>query len=246
MNRIDNRAAADLRPVEIQLGPNEYAEGSALISFGRTKVLCTASVEAQVPKWLQGQDRGWVTAEYGMLPRSTHERMRRDKVQSSGRTQEISRLIARSLRSCVDLYSLKDQQISVDCDVIQADGGTRTAAITGGFVALAQAFHYLMEKKQLKKFPLKNFVSAISVGICDDQALLDLCYHEDSDAATDANFVINDQKGIVEIQGTAEENHFSRDQLDKMLDLALLGCSQLHDIQKKALAPLEIEKMMGK
>lgn len=246
MGRIDQRENNQLREVRIELGVNNYAEGSALVQFGQTKVLCTASVENNLPKWLQGQERGWVTAEYGMLPRSTHERMRRSKTSESGRSQEISRLIARSLRSCVDLYALKDQSITVDCDVIQADGGTRTAAITGGFVALAQSLHYLHEKKLLQTFPLKNFVSAISVGVVEKQALLDLCYQEDVHAETDANFVINNNQGIVEIQGTAEENDFSRDQLSQMLDLAMGGCQELHQLQKQTLSPLGIEPLMEK
>ncbi len=175
MKRFDDRSADQLRPVQITTNFNRYAEGSALIEFGHTKVACTASIETSVPKWLQGQEQGWVTAEYGMLPRSTHERMKRDKTSTSGRSQEISRLIARSLRSCVDLYKLKDIQINVDCDVLQADGGTRTAAITGGYVALAQAINYLMLKKQIAENPLLSTVSAISVGILDNNPLLDLC-----------------------------------------------------------------------
>jgi len=235
MQRNDNRSDDQLRPVKITTGFNRYAEGSALVEFGNTKVACNASVETNVPKWLQGQDQGWVTAEYGMLPRSTHERMRRDKTSTSGRSQEISRLIARSLRSCVDLYKLKDIQMTVDCDVLQADGGTRTAAITGGFVALSLAVDYLLQKGQLKESPLINTVSAISVGILDGNPALDLCYQEDSNAETDCNFVINDQGGLVEIQGTAEDRHFTREQLNMMLDFAFKGCNELHGIQKQAL-----------
>lgn len=235
MQRNENRPVDQLRPVQITPNFNRYAEGSALIEFGHTKVACSASVETNIPKWLQGQDQGWVTAEYGMLPRSTHERMRRDKTSTSGRSQEISRLIARSLRSCVDLYKLKDIQITVDCDVLQADGGTRTAAITGGYVALAQAVDYLMKKGTLKENPLRNQVAAISVGILENQALLDLCYQEDSNAETDCNFVINNQGGLVEIQGTAEDRDFSREQLQMMLDLAFKGCNDLHEMQKKAM-----------
>ena len=208
-------------------------------------MLCTASLESSIPKWLQGSDRGWVSAEYGMLPRSTHERMRRNKTQSSGRTQEISRLVARSLRSCVDLYAMKDQQITVDCDVIQADGGTRTAAITGGFVALAQAASYMKEKGLVQKFPIKNFVAAISVGLLKEEVLLDLCYQEDSAADTDSNFVINNQQGIVEIQGTAENGAFSKDQFSQMLDIAIAGCENLHKMQKEALSSLNIEQWMN-
>lgn len=246
MERIDQRSTDSLRPVKITTQANRYAEGSALIEFGHTKVLCNASVETHLPKWLQGQEKGWVTAEYGMLPRSTHDRMRRDKTAQSGRSQEISRLIGRSLRSCVDLYKLKDYQITVDCDVLQADGGTRTAAITGGFVALAQALHYLNTKKEFASFPLRNFTSAISVGIFENTPLLDLCYQEDSEAQTDCNFVMNDKKGIVEIQGTAEDDDFSREQFDQMLDLATKGCSELQDIQKAALSETNIVSLMGK
>ncbi len=235
MQRLDSRNSDQLRPVKITTHFNRYAEGSALVEFGHTKVACSASVETNIPKWLQGSDQGWVTAEYGMLPRSTHERMRRDKTSTSGRSQEISRLIARSLRSCVDLYKMKDIQITVDCDVLQADGGTRTAAITGGYVALAMAIDYLLEKKQLTESPLLNKVSAISVGILEGQALLDLCYQEDSNAETDCNFVLNNNGGLVEIQGTAEETSFSRDQFNQMLDLAVKGCEELHQAQGLAL-----------
>ncbi len=236
MLRHDNRKDDQLREVKITPHFNRYAEGSALIEFGHTKVICTASVETTVPKWLQGQSQGWVTAEYGMLPRSTHDRMRRDKTSQSGRSQEISRLIARSLRSCVDLKKLKDIQISVDCDVIQADGGTRTAAITGGFVALSLATDYLLQKKLILENPILNQVSAISVGIFENTPMLDLCYIEDSQAETDCNFVINSNGGLVEIQGTAEENQFTRDQFNQMLDLALIGCENLQQIQSKVLS----------
>lgn len=239
MQRHDSRTPDQTRPVKITPKFNRYAEGSALIEFGHTKVACSASVETSVPKWLQGQDQGWVTAEYGMLPRSTHERMRRDKTSTSGRSQEISRLIARSLRSCVDLSKLKDIQITVDCDVLQADGGTRTAAITGGYVALAQAIDYLMAKKIITENPIQNQVAAISVGILDDNPLLDLCYQEDSNAETDCNFVINNKGGLVEIQGTAEETSFTRDQFNQMLDFAIKGCNELHEIQKQSLASSE-------
>ena len=241
MLRPDKRKIDELRPVTITPHFSRYAEGSALIQFGNTKVACNASVESQLPRWLQGQDRGWVTAEYGMLPRSTHERMKRDKISTSGRTREISRLIARSLRSCVDLHLLKNIQITIDCDVLQADGGTRTAAITGGFVALAQALHYLQEKKEILKNPLKNQVAAISVGILEDKSLLDLCYREDSMADTDCNFVINNRMELVEIQGTAEENSFTRNQLDQMLDLAIQGCRNLHQVQTDTLKQLGVK-----
>lgn len=240
MQRLDNRSANQLRTVKITPKFNRYAEGSALIEFGNTQVVCNASIETNVPKWLQGQEQGWITAEYGMLPRSTHERMRREKTSTSGRSQEISRLIGRSLRSCIDSYKIKDIQITVDCDVIQADGGTRTAAVTGGFVALAQAVHYLFMKNIISENPLRNLVSAISVGILEDQALLDLCYQEDSSAETDCNFVINNKGGLIEIQGTAEEKYFSKEQLDQMLGLATAGCKELHEIQRQCLLQLGI------
>lgn len=243
--RNDQRKNNDLRPVSIELGVSRYAEGSALIKFGNTHVLCTASLEPSVPKWLFGQGKGWVTAEYGMLPRSTHERMNRERAASSGRTQEISRLIARSLRSCVDLYKLGERQITVDCDVIQADGGTRTAAITGGFVALAQALVYIKNKDAVFNFPLKNFVSGVSVGICNGEPMIDLCYQEDSSAQTDANFVLNSDGEFIEIQGTAEEKPFTPAQLQQMLELAQAGCKTLTAFQKKALEPLHLEALMG-
>jgi ribonuclease PH len=230
--------------VHIELGVSRYAEGSALIKFGHTHILCTASLEPTIPKWLMGQNKGWVTAEYGMLPRSTHERMNRERAASSGRTQEISRLISRSLRSCVDLYKLGERQVNIDCDVIQADGGTRTAAITGGFLALAQAMMYLKNKDANLNFPLKNYVSAISVGILDGVPRLDLCYQEDSSAETDANFVMNSNGEFIEIQGTAEEKPFTPAQLQQMLELATGGCKTLVDKQKEALGKLGLNAFM--
>lgn len=238
--RIDQRKNDELRPVSIELNVNRYAEGSALIRFGHTHVLCTASVEPNIPKWLFGQNKGWVTAEYGMLPRSTHDRMSRDKINKGGRTQEISRLIARSLRGCVNLYDLGEKQISVDCDVLQADGGTRTAAITGGFVALVQALHYLKQKDPNFKWPITHLVSAISVGINEGTPLLDLCYQEDFAAETDANFVMNNQNEFVEIQGTAEEKAFSKEQLSQMMSLAQVGCQRLFEVQKQALSKIGV------
>lgn len=242
--RIDQRQNSDLRPLSIEIGVNRYAEGSALIKIGHTHVLCTASVEITIPKWLQGQGKGWVSAEYGMLPRSTHERMNREKAASSGRTQEISRLVARSLRSAVDLYKLGEKQINIDCDVLQADGGTRTAAITGGFVALAQALSYLKKKEPQMQAPLRRMVSAISVGIIGGEPLLDLCYQEDSTADTDANFVMNSAGEFVEIQGTAEEKPFTQAQLQAMIELANKGCQQLFAEQKRALASLNFESLL--
>jgi ribonuclease PH len=242
--RIDQRNNSDLRPLSIEIGVNRYAEGSALIKIGHTHVLCTASVETTVPKWLQNQGKGWVSAEYGMLPRSTHERMNREKAASSGRTQEISRLVARSLRSAVDMYKLGEKQINIDCDVLQADGGTRTAAITGGFVALVQALAYLKKKDPQMQAPLKHFVSAISVGVIGGEPILDLCYQEDSTAETDANFVVNSQGSFIEIQGTAEEKPFTQQQLQMMIDLAQLGCQKLFAEQKRVLSTIGFEHLM--
>lgn len=239
--RLDNRKNSDLRPVSIEVGVNRYAEGSALVKFGNTHVLCTASVELTVPKWLQGSGKGWVTADYGMLPRSTHERMNREKTANSGRTMEIARLISRSLRSSVDLYKLADKQISVDCDVLQADGGTRTAAITGAFVALAQSLHYLHKKNEIKELPIKHLVSAVSVGIVNGAPMIDLAYSEDSAAETDANFVMTSDNHFVEIQGTAEEKPFSQEQLQMMVDLARQGCGNLFATQRAALKTFGFE-----
>lgn len=233
--RLDNRKNSDLRTVTIEVGVNRYAEGSALVKYGNTHVLCTASVELTVPKWLQGSGKGWVTADYGMLPRSTHDRMNRDKIPGSGRTMEIARLISRSLRSGVDLYKIPDKQISVDCDVLQADGGTRTAAITGSFVALAQALMYLHKKNEIKEIPIKHLISAISVGIVNGEAMIDLAYSEDSAAETDANFVMTSDNMFVEIQGTAEDKPFSQQQLQMMLELATHGCKELFQVQRTAL-----------
>lgn len=215
-----------------------FAEGSALVEFGNTKVMCTASVEPGVPKWLQGTSKGWITAEYGMLPRSTGSRMRREKILEGGRTQEISRLIGRSLRAVVDLGALGENQITVDCDVIQADGGTRTAAITGGFVALVLAFQRLKEMGKLSKIPLTDYVSAISVGVQSNQAMLDLNYEEDSSADTDMNFVMNTKGDFIEMQGTAEHTPFTQAQLLTMIELARSGCRNLFEMQKQIVGPI--------
>lgn len=236
MTRIDERKNDQLRPVTLKPHINAYAEGSVLVSFGQTQVICTASQEGNVPKWLQNQGQGWVSAEYGMLPRSTHSRMRRDKAANSGRTQEISRLIARSLRAAVDLKKLGERQITVDCDVIQADGGTRTAAITGGFVALALAIKKLQLLGELKENPIKHQIAAISVGLQEDQkALLDLNYDEDSSISTDMNFVMTNSEHFIEIQGTAEEHPFSKESFLQMQELALKGCRELFAAQKEIL-----------
>ncbi len=206
-----------------------------MIEFGKTRVLCTASFEDQAPKWLQGTGKGWVTAEYGMLPRSTHTRIRRDKAATSGRTQEISRLIGRCLRSTVDLRKLGERQLTVDCDVIQADGGTRTAAVTGGFVALALALKKLVDVSEIREMPLINYVSAISVGLKNNQAYLDLNYDEDSTINTDMNFAMTQDSRFIEIQGTAEMQPFSRDELNQMMELATMGCRELFMAQEELL-----------
>lgn len=239
--RHDKRSNDQLRPVTIETSVNRYAEGSALIKYGHTHVLCTASVELNVPKWLQGQGKGWITAEYGMIPRSTHDRMNREKTAASGRSQEISRLIARSLRSSTNLYTLGERMITVDCDVLQADGGTRTAAITGSFVALAQALAYLKNREASFKMPMTHMISAVSVGMVNGEPMLDLCYLEDSTAETDVNFVMNHENSFVEIQGTAEEKPFTAEQLTQMSHLAQKGCSELFKIQKECLTSMGIE-----
>ncbi len=230
--RTDGRTPNEMRKVEITPEVNRYAEGSVKISFGNTVVLCTATVEEKVPKWLHGSKKGWVTAEYGMLPRSTHNRIHRDKATNSGRSQEISRLIGRSLRAAIDLGKLGERQIFVDCDVIQADGGTRTAAITGGFVALALACKYLQDQKTIQEWPIKNYISAISVGSQDGNAILDLNYDEDSNIGTDINFVMDDNNNFIEIQGTAEQMAFSKNDLNNFIELAEIGCTQLIEMQK--------------
>lgn len=233
--RTDGRKPNELRSIKITPDILQYAEGSVQIEVGLTKIICTASVEQNVPKWLMGQGAGWITAEYGMLPRSTHSRMNREKAATGGRTQEISRLIGRSLRAAVDLKALGEKQIYIDCDVIQADGGTRTAAITGGFVALTLALQYLKNQGQIASLPIKNYVSAISVGLSREGAILDLNYDEDSTIDTDMNFVMTNKKELVEIQGTAEGSTFSFTQLNEMIELAQGGCEQLFREQEKIL-----------
>lgn len=235
--RSDKRTSNQLRTVKITPNISDYAEGSAMVEFGNTKVLCTATFESKGPSWLQNTGAGWVTAEYGMLPRSTHTRIKREKSATGGRTQEISRLIGRSLRSCVDLKSLNEKQIIIDCDVIQADGGTRTAAVTGGFVALALALKKLHALGEIKSLALKHYVSAISVGLHERNGiltpLLDLNYEEDSDISTDMNFVMNNKNEFIEVQGTAEDGTFSRQQLFDLMTVAETGCHELFKHQQK-------------
>jgi ribonuclease PH len=235
--RANGRAADELRPVILETGTNKYAEGSCLARFGDTHVLCTATVDNTVPPFLRNSGRGWVTAEYGMLPRATNTRGNREAVRGgqSGRTHEIQRLIGRSLRAVTDLAAFGERQIKIDCDVIQADGGTRTAAITGSYVALYLAFRYMQEIKAIAKMPLHGHVSAISCGIVRGEPLLDLDYEEDSSAEADANFVLTDSGGIVEIQGTAEQKPFAEEAFHAMLALARRGCGILVSTQRGVL-----------
>ncbi len=233
--RPDGRRPSDLRPVTIQVNPILHAEGSALIRMGDTVVLCTASVQEEVPKWLKGQGKGWVTAEYALLPRSTHERTPRERSGPRGRTQEIQRLIGRSLRAAVDLEALGERQIIVDADVLQADGGTRTAAITGGYVALAMALRRLVEAGEVSAKVFKPAVAAVSVGVVEGVPLLDLCYEEDLNASVDMNVVMNAVGDFVEIQGTAEGEPFSRETLNALLDLAWAGIQRLLKAQQEAI-----------
>lgn len=235
--RPSGRQANELRKVTLERRVSKHAEGSCLITAGDTKVLCTASLEDRVPPWLKGQGRGWVTAEYGMLPRSTGDRMRREASngKQSGRTQEIQRLIGRSLRAVVDLDVLGEKVITIDCDVIQADGGTRTAAITGGFVAMYDCVTWMLARNMLQKNPIREHVAAISCGLFGPDPVLDLDYVEDSAAETDANFVMTGTGGIIEIQGTAEGKPFSREQFDALYGLAEQGIADLVAMQKAAL-----------
>jgi ribonuclease PH len=237
MSRPDGRQPDQLRDVKITRGWLEHAEGSVLVEFGATRVLCAASVQEDLPRWRRGSGQGWVTAEYAMLPRSTNTRSDRESVKGriGGRTHEISRLIGRSLRACYDPKALGENTIVLDCDVLQADGGTRTAAITGGYVALADAIGWLKERKRTKGEPLTSSVAAVSVGIVDGQPRLDLCYDEDVAAETDMNVVCTGDGRFVEVQGTAEREAFDRKLLDDLLDLALVGCAELTTIQQAAL-----------
>lgn len=236
--RPSQRAPHELRAISLEPNIVKHAEGSCLVKFGDTHVLVTASLEERVPPWLKGKGQGWVSAEYGMLPRSTHERMRREAAQGkqSGRTLEIQRLIGRAMRTVVNLQLLGEKQIMIDCDVIQADGGTRTAAITGAYVALHQCCKWMLERRMLVAMPLKDHVSAISCGIVGGQAVLDLDYEEDSSADTDANFVLTGSGGLIEVQATAEKTPFSEDEFNNLLGLARAGCAILVERQKVAIA----------
>ena len=236
--RPNDRAVDQIRPIKITRNYTAYAEGSVLVEFGNTKVLCNATVEENVPRWLKGQGKGWVTAEYGMLPRATHTRNRREAAsgKQGGRTMEIQRLIARSLRAVVDLKAMGEIMITVDCDVIQADGGTRTASISGASVAMADAINSLLASGKLKKNPMKGHVAAVSVGIVGAQALCDLEYVEDSAADTDMNVVMTEDGKMIEIQGTAEGEPFSHEELMQLLALANKGITDIVEAQKAALA----------
>ncbi|MFK8043674.1 ribonuclease PH [Congregibacter brevis] len=238
MPRPSGRATDQLRDISIERQFTCHAEGSVLVSFGNTRVICTASVEDSVPRFLRGKNSGWITAEYGMLPRSTGSRMGREAARGkqSGRTQEIQRLIGRSLRAAVDLSKLGEHTITLDCDVIQADGGTRTASITGAFVALVDAINGLQRDKKISTDPLRHFVASVSVGVYKGEAVLDLDYIEDSKADTDLNVVMAEGGEFIEVQGTAEAAPFSRSELDQMLDLASGGIATLMDCQREALA----------
>jgi len=234
MTRVNNRQNNEMRPIEIELGINKHAEGSALIKFGDTHVICTATIENHVPRWMRGSNEGWITAEYGMLPRSTHERMNREAARGkqSGRTMEIQRLIGRSLRQAVNLKYLKDKTINIDCDVIQADGGTRTASISGACAALFEAIKNSHDDQRA----IKEHVAAVSIGLKDGKPLLDLNYEEDSSAETDLNVVMTESGGIIEVQGTAEKYPFSKDQLDEMLATASRVIEDIVKIQKSCLS----------
>ena len=235
--RPSNRNYNELRKIALEVDVSRYAEGSCMAKFGNTHVLCTASIENKLPPWLRNSGKGWITAEYGMLPRSTHYRIDREvtKGKPSGRTQEIQRLIGRSLRSTVDLTKLGEIQIKIDCDVIQADGGTRTASITGAWVALYQAIQTLLKSGKIIENPILDQVSAISCGIWNNQEILDLDYEEDSDAETDGNFVLTASNGIVELQTTAEKKPFNKEQFLNLLRLAELGTNKIFEIQKSVL-----------
>lgn len=240
MKRIDGRNNEQIRPVKITRNYLKYAEGSVLIEMGDTKVICTASIDDKVPPFIKGTGRGWITGEYGMLPRSTEIRKPRESARGriDGRTMEIQRLIGRALRSIVDLGKLGEMTIYIDCDVIQADGGTRTASITGSYVAIVDAFNKLVQRERIKEIPLNGYIAAISVGIKDGEAILDLNYAEDSTCQVDMNMVMTDKGEFIEIQGTGEENPFNKEQLQEMMGLAEKGIRELIEIQKQALGEI--------
>jgi len=241
--RPDGRSKTQLRPVKITRNYIKNAEGAVLIEMGDTKVICTATVEDRVPPFKKGSGEGWVTAEYSMLPRATQTRNQRDinRLRLSGRSQEIQRLIGRSLRSVVNLVLLGEREIVLDCDVIQADGGTRTASISGAFVAMVDACSHLVERGIIERIPITGFVAAVSVGVVEGEELLDLCYEEDSNAIVDMNVVMSEKEGFIEVQATGEQSPFKREQLDRLLDLAEKGINELINIQKDTLGKLASE-----
>jgi len=247
MTRDENRLSNELRKVKITRNYLLHPEGSVLIEVGNTKVICTAMIEEKVPPFLKGTGKGWVTSEYSMLPASTKTRKARDinKGKIDGRSQEIQRLIGRSLRSVVDLSGFGERTVWIDCDVIQADGGTRTASITGAFVAMVDAFNILLKKKEIKKMPIKSFVSAVSVGIVENEKILDLCYLEDSSAQVDMNVVMTDKGEFIEVQGTGEESPFTYNEFMDLISLGSKGCQDLYLIQKAALGE-ELSEEIGK
>ncbi|RRJ61601.1 ribonuclease PH [Paenibacillus oralis] len=245
--RSNGREANERRPMKLTVNVNKYAEGSVYIEVGDTKVMCTATVEEKVPMFMKGQGKGWVTAEYSMLPRATQTRNQRESARGklSGRTMEIQRLIGRSLRSVVDLQALGERSVTIDCDVIQADGGTRTTSITGAFVALALAMHKIVQKHALPVFPITDYLASVSVGIVGQETLLDLNYDEDSKAMVDMNVVMTGRGHFVEVQGTGEENPFSREDLDRMLALAEKGIREMIEQQREALGPVALHIQSG-
>lgn len=230
--RMNDRPLEQMRPLSFEVNVTKYAEGSCLVKFGDTHVLCTASVEENTPKWLAGKGEGWITAEYCMLPRATHQRINRTKALNGGRSQEISRLIGRALRSGFDLKKMPDKSIIVDCDVLQADGGTRTAAVTGGFVAIKQALNFLLKQGALKEDPTLFQIAAVSIGKLNGEIHVDLNYEEDAHCGCDVNFVANSKNDFIEIQGTAEGETFNSDEFQKMMKLALATCAQIFEVQK--------------
>ncbi|SNX52998.1 ribonuclease PH [Thermoanaerobacterium sp. RBIITD] len=243
MKRIDGRDAKDLRPIKITRNFNRYAEGSVLIEVGNTKVICTASIEDKVPPFQKGTGKGWITSEYSMIPRATETRTQREatKGKQSGRTMEIQRLIGRALRAVVDLDVLGEKTVWIDCDVIQADGGTRTASITGSFIALVDAMYKLLQKGTINEFPIKSFVAAVSVGMVGNNKLLDLCYLEDCNAHVDMNIVMTDKGEFVEVQGTGEGGPFSKSDLTELMELAENGLKKIIEIQKDVLGELSLK-----
>lgn len=240
MRRVDGREADHLRPLSIEAGVHPYAEGSCLITMGLTRVLITATVEDRVPPFLKGSGTGWVTAEYSMLPRAGRQRSQRESTRGApgGRTMEIQRLVGRSIRAVVDMGVLGERTITLDCDVLQADGGTRTACVTGGFVAFAEACQWMIRQGYLARMSFQERVAAVSVGVLKNEELLDLCYDEDSQAAVDMNVVMTDRMRLVEVQGTAEGTPFSRERLNRMLDVAQKGLTQIFEVQGKVLETL--------